>query len=309
MNNIIWPGGADFAISIVDDTDGATIKNVKPIYDYLYAIGLKATKTVWVYPPKDNYAGSSLQDKNYRNFILDLQKKGFEIALHGVGSGGYTREEIREGFKVYKEILGEYPRIHINHSANVDNIYWGVERFVFPLKQVYQLFSKRIFSGHKEQSKYFWGDIHKKYIRFTRNRVFTHYNTLARDPKMPYRDQQRKPYANYFFSSSDAHTVDEFVDLLSKKNIDRLKKERGAMIIYTHFACGFVDEHGELRADVQECLSYLVAQSPASLNTGDFLEFLLKKKLKDKNISYLYLFFQDMRWLVDRCIKKFRYKK
>ena len=33
---VSFPDGKDFAFTIFDDTDGSTIENVKPVYDYLY---------------------------------------------------------------------------------------------------------------------------------------------------------------------------------------------------------------------------------------------------------------------------------
>ena len=84
-----------FWFSIVDDTDDATLENIKPVYDFLYSKGILITKTVWVYPPRDKpSSGDSLQRPEYLEFIRDLHRKGFEIALHNVGSGDYTREEI-----------------------------------------------------------------------------------------------------------------------------------------------------------------------------------------------------------------------
>ncbi len=40
-----WPAGKKFAFTIVDDTDNSTIQNIKSIYKFLHAQGLR-TKTV-----------------------------------------------------------------------------------------------------------------------------------------------------------------------------------------------------------------------------------------------------------------------
>src|SRR6202040_3687090 len=42
-----FPGGKRFALTIIDDTDVATVENLKPIYDLLYESGMRTTKTVW----------------------------------------------------------------------------------------------------------------------------------------------------------------------------------------------------------------------------------------------------------------------
>lgn len=120
---IQWPNNKKFAFTIVDDTDNGTIENTKPVYDFLYEHGITTTKTVWVYPPRDAYTGGSLLDDDYLEFILDLQQKGYEIGLHNVGSGKFNRNEIIEGIEIFKEKLGLYPSLHINHASNIDNIY------------------------------------------------------------------------------------------------------------------------------------------------------------------------------------------
>ena len=106
---IKWPNNKDFAFTIIDDTDEATVNNLIPIYNFLYKLKIFATKTVWIEPSRDKFTGDYLKQKNYLDFILDIKKKGYEIAFHGVGSGDYQRKEILEGLEFYKENLGSYP--------------------------------------------------------------------------------------------------------------------------------------------------------------------------------------------------------
>ncbi|NMA72702.1 MAG: hypothetical protein GX963_00760 [Bacteroidales bacterium] len=98
---INWPYDKKFAFTIVDDTDGGTVSNLKPIYDLLYESGIKTTKTVWVYPSRDKFKGGSLLDNNYLEFIKQLEQRGFEIALHNVGSGSFTKKEIEKGLELF----------------------------------------------------------------------------------------------------------------------------------------------------------------------------------------------------------------
>lgn len=49
MNKIIWPGGKSFAFTIVDDTDKTTLENGPVVYDFLNDLGIKITKTVWIF--------------------------------------------------------------------------------------------------------------------------------------------------------------------------------------------------------------------------------------------------------------------
>lgn len=50
QKNMNWPEGKRFAFSVFDDTDGAFIKNVGPVYDFLKDIGLLTTKSIWCTP-------------------------------------------------------------------------------------------------------------------------------------------------------------------------------------------------------------------------------------------------------------------
>ncbi len=173
MNKIRFPEGKKFIFTIVDDTDDAFFETIKPVYDVLFQNGLRTTKTVWVKPVRDHKIskGDCLERTEYRDFILDLKHKGFEIALHNVGSGDYKRQEIIDGIDKYKNIIGQYPELHINHSYNPDNIYCGSKRFSFPLdlllKKMYSQYDS--FYGEIKDSEYFWGDLHKKIIKYSRN--------------------------------------------------------------------------------------------------------------------------------------------
>ena len=102
----MFPDGKKFAFTIFDDTDYATVANVKPVYDLLYVCGIKTTKSVWVYPSRGFFNGSSLQDKEYLDFIHELRDRGFEIGLHNIGDGLFTRQEISDGLNIFKEYIG-----------------------------------------------------------------------------------------------------------------------------------------------------------------------------------------------------------
>jgi hypothetical protein len=251
-----------FKISIVDDTDDAVLENIKPVYDFLHSKGIRITKTVWVYPPRDRQSsGDSLQRTEYLDFIRDLHQKGFEIALHNVGSGDYTREEIVKGLEEFKDKLGFYPKIHINHSYNKDSIYGGTKRFNWPFNKIVNALYPQYageFQGEIEGSPYFWGDLHKEMITYNRNHEFKNLNTLAVDPKTPYIDSRRSKYSNYWFSSSFAPNQLVFNHLLSKENVDKLVKDQGTAIVFTHF--GYFYKDGQLDPGFVEAIEYLVSQ-------------------------------------------------
>jgi hypothetical protein len=306
MKKIKWPQGKSFAFTIIDDTEYSYIDNVKPVYDLLHSLNLKTTKTVWIYPPRDHFKGLSLSDNTYCSFVKDLEKKGFEITLHGVGSGFFKRDEIIDGIEKFNSLMGYYPRIHINHANNPDNVYWGFKRFVPPLSWLFNIiFYKRKLEGELEKSPHYWGDMFKKHMEYTRNHVFNGINTQQYDNIMPYKVKNKK-YGNYWFSSSDGHTVKEFNYHLSKKNIDLLEQEGGYCIIYTHFGIGFTDKNNELNEEFKACLSYLSSKNGWFVPAGELLDYV-KNQRSVKYASYLNLLKLDLLWLKDRVMKKLKF--
>jgi hypothetical protein len=305
--NITWPLNKKFAFTIIDDTDNSTIENVKPIYEYLFSKNIKTTKTVWIYPSRTAFKGQTIQDKDYLEFLLKIEREGFEIQLHNIGSGIFKRYEILLGFNIFKETFGRYPTLQINHSSNPDNIYWGYKRYGTILRFLIKLFKgkTRRFYGDEIESDYFWGDLSKKNIKYIRNRVFNGINTLYYDPQMPYMEKN-KIYSNYWFSSSDGHTVEEFNNLITKENIDKLIKKNGLCIVYTHFAEGFLEQNGEVNRTFRENIDYLSSQNGWFAPASEILDHLLKNNEKN-TVNFLYINKLDLRWLLDRIIKRIKF--
>ena len=304
-----WPLNKEFAFTIIDDTDYSTIENVKPIYEYLKRKNIKTTKTVWVYPSRNTFTGQTIQDNDYLEFLLKIESEGFEIQLHNVGSGNFKRNEIIQGFNIFKKTFDRYPTLQINHSSNPDNIYWGYKRYGIILRFLVKLFKgkTRRFYGDEIEKDYFWGDLSKKHIKFIRNRVFNGINTLNYDPLMPFKEKNKK-YSNYWFSSSDGHTVEEFNNLINKKNIDKLKNKNGLCIVYTHFACGFLEQNGEINRTFKENIDYLASQNGWFTPASEILNYLLKSR-GNSNVNVFYINLLDLKWLSNRIIKKIKYRR
>jgi hypothetical protein len=257
---IPFPDGKDFAVSFVDDTDLSTRANTEPIYALLASLGMMGTKTVWVFDQKRSsafrkdkeknltqdlgrMAGDSLEDPDYLSFVLDLKKMGFEIALHNVAAGNSLREEIVEGIDRFRYYFNNSPRINAFHQTNIENLYAGRDKLDIPLLKFLEWVKDRsAYQGHLEQSDYFWGDIALctiDYFRLPFHNI-QEPNTLKVNPSMPFHDL-RRPFVKYWFSSSDGSNCRRFIRLLSPSNIEKLKNERGACLIYTHFAKGFTE--------------------------------------------------------------------
>jgi len=236
---MIWPEGKKFAFTIVDDTDNSQLRNIRPLYQFLERIGIRSTKTVWPYhtEPDHEYSNAdTLQEHDYAAFVQWLQSSGFEIAYHGARGSSSERPVNLAGLQAYNEVLGNFPRIHVNHARNEDNLYWG-HQYYPPLLRWILLFrnqSEYNGKGHIKGLPWFWGDAAQKYIQYVRGFVFSDINTLKADPYMPYH-RRSTPYVNNWFSSSDAGQAQTCINLLSRDNIDRLEAEEGACILYTHF--------------------------------------------------------------------------
>jgi len=290
-----FPVGKDFAVTFVDDTDLSTLENTEPVYDFLWEHGVKGTKTVWVNRQQrtSDYrrdlerevgpeagSGATLEDPEYLAFVRKLADRGFEIALHCVAAGNSYRGEIERGLDKYRDWFGQYPRMNVFHERNIENLYAGYHKLnLWPFKWLERLAHRSEYLGHVEKSPYFWGDLAQERIVYMRVPFHTLrvVNTLGVNPSMPFRDA-RRPYVNYWFSNSDGSDCQRFNTLLSAANVAKLKRERGACLVYTHFAKGFARRRGgryELDSGFVGVIRHLVSHKNAWFPTGSqFLDRL-----------------------------------
>jgi hypothetical protein len=276
---VAFPGGARFAFTIMDDTDNATVENVQPIYRLLESLGMRVTKTVWTVRCEEGSevfgAAQTLDDAPYRDFVIDLNQRGFEIAFHGATMESSKRRRTMRALTRFTEMFGP-PRVHANHSLNRENLYWGVDRIDDPiLRAVYRVtmgHSDDFYQGHVPDSPFWWGDLCAAQIKYVRNLSFEEINLWRVNPSMPYTDD-RRPYAPWWFSASDAENADAFVDLMSMDNQARLEREGGVCIVATHLGKGFC-VNGEVRADVRELLVALAKRRGWFVPVGPMLDEL-----------------------------------
>lgn len=287
MRRFAFPDGKRFAFTIIDDTDVATVENVKPIYDLLHSVGMRTTKTVWpVRCPEGskNFSSSqTLEDDDYRAFVVELQRRGFEITWHGATMESSERERTFAALDLFHTTLASYPRIHVNHAHNKENIYWGSGRVDHPLiKRAFEYFAGRpgeYFLGHVEGSRYWWGDLCQRHITYTRNLTFAEINTAKVNPSMPYRDSAR-PLSKWWFSASDAEGVSEFNDLLSPRNQDRLESEGGVCIVATHLGKGYV-RNGSVHPVARERIAALAGRPGWFPTVSELLDWMRTQNSSD----------------------------
>jgi hypothetical protein len=281
-STIEWPEDKRFAFTVFDDPDSQPLEDSRVIYSFLADLGFRTTKGVWVQGPfrQGNSRSETCDNPAYLQHVLDLQRQGFEIGFHNASLHSSEREETRAALERFRQFFGEYPSAMSNHFSNAEAIYWGEARLGGAARLLYQLASKDRgadhYSGHMENSPYFWGDLCRDHIRFCRNFVFRDVNTLRICPEMPYYDPER-PYVRQWYASSEGADARLFQQTISEENQDRLEKEQGACIIYTHFGKGFVEE-GRAAARFRELMERLSRKDGWFVSVSTLLQYLQAKR-------------------------------
>jgi hypothetical protein len=278
--HIKWPDGKDFAFTVFDDTDFASLANVGPVYSLLSDLGFRTTKSVWAFRSNKVIDGQSLEDPDYLSWILELRDAGFEMGWHNAAANSSPREKTIEAIKIFHDVIGYAPKVGANHKGLRENIYWGPYRVSGLKRLIYNASTKfkhsGTFRGHIEDDPFFWGDVCKSNLKYYRNFVYSEINTLKACPIMPYSDPQR-PYVNYWYASSEGGTVKSFTTTISEANQDKLEQEGGACIMYTHFAKGFT-EGGRLNPRFEALMKRLSAKNGWFVPVSTLLDYLLQQK-------------------------------
>ena len=303
MRKLKFPNQKQFAFTIFDDTDNATVDNVKPLYDLLLQLGIITTKSVWVFPGKDTHNKTkqphTLSNPQYLEFVRWLYNNGFEIALHNASMQSSVREVTKSAIEYFRETLGFYPNVHTNHHCNKENLYWGRERINLPILRFFMKLKKQFSDseGRKPDSPFFWGDICKNHITYVRNFIFKEINLLRINPTLPYRDPNRR-FVNYWFSSSDGFNIENFNQLISSKNQDILEDEGGVCIAYTHFGMYFV-EGGKVHPKTKELLHELSMRDGWFVPVSTLLDYLRTQQSSETR-SLLERFNMEFRWFLTK---------
>lgn len=298
-----WPGGKTFAFTVFDDTDGATVERVKPVYDLLERLGMRTTKSVWpiAAPVEPRIGGATAEDPEYRAWTLGLQGAGFEIGSHGASYATSRREDVIRAMDRFRELYGHDPWTFANHSGCAESIYWGSARTSGIARLGYDVvtrFRRRsFFRGHVEGDALFWGDVCRERVRYVRNFTFRGIDTLAACPAMPYHDP-RRPYVRAWFASSEGADVGAFDACVAEPEQDRLEASGGACIMYTHFAAGFVSD-GRLDRRFETLMTRLARKNGWFVPVVELLDHLAERNglpaLTDAERRRL-----ELRWLLSK---------
>ncbi len=305
IHKIEWPDGKEFAFTIFDDPDLDTVDNAVAIYSFLSDIGLRTTKAVW--PIRGEYipkiGGTTCEDQQYLKLVLGLKEQGFEIAFHNATYHTSTREQTVRGLETFRRLFGHDPYSMANHSGCNESIYWGsarlsgIQRFTYNLLNRYR--TDGTFQGHLETSPLFWGDLCREKIKYVRNFVYGDINTLKVCPAMPYHDPARS-YVNYWFAASEGSNVGSFNAMLQEGNQDRLMREGGACIMYTHLASGFL-ENGRINGRFQVLMKRLSKLNSWFVPVHTLLDHILavrgRQNISDRERNTL-----ERKWLMHKII-------
>jgi hypothetical protein len=246
---VSWPDGKTFAFTIFDDTDSQTLTVGREVYALLRDLGFLTTKSVWPIGPtrEPSDHGSACDDPEYRAWVQELQRQGFEIGYHMATSHTSPRADTARALEAFASYFGRYPAAMANHYYCDEGIYFGDARLSGANRAIYNALTRfrnrKRFRGHVEGDPLFWGDLCREKIRYVRQFVFAEINTLKACPYMPYHDPER-PYVNGWFASTEGSNCSRFVEALSEANQERLEAEGGACIMYAHFAHGFYENGG-----------------------------------------------------------------
>lgn len=306
MRRLKYPGNAQFAFSILDDTDDATVENVQPVYDLLAELGLRTTKTVWPLSCPEGsalyFAGQTLADSEYLSFVRSLIAKGFEAAYHGATMETSDRARTEQGLRAFSELLGVQPTLYCNHGQNRENVYWGSARYRtlairLPLALAERVLRRPRFTGHIPGSPFFWGDLCQQQFRFVRNFTFSTVNSGRIAPGRPYRLKDT-PWVRYWFNTADAPDATAFKQLMTRPRITQLYREGGVCILSTHLGKGFA-KNGRVDPAVEDTLRYLASLPGWFRPVSEILEFLSGTS-SDETLSTLERWQLEGRHVVDR---------
>lgn len=303
--HVEWPGGRRAAFAIFDDTDNTTIENGPPVYALLSELGMRITKSVWPAGPteRQRVGGATCADPDYLEWVLSLQRDGHEIGYHNATDHPSTRAATIAALDRFEDLFGGPPRVGADHSGNVEALYWGPKRLTglrsaaYGHAQTVMRPNRPTFSGEDPTSEYFWGDVCRDRVTYWRNFCFNEEDLLRVSPKMPYHDG-RRPYVNYWFTSTDGSNRPRFLRHLTEDRLDRLEDGGGVCIMYTHFGLGFAPG-GTLDPEFEQAMRRLSRRSVWVAPVSEVLDHL-RSQIGDVVLSDADRRRIENRWVVDR---------
>ena len=304
-----WKNGKQFAFTFCDDTDFATLENVKPVYDFLDELGMRSTKLVWLSNGDESgkNLGDTCENKDYLEWLISIQNKGFEIGLHNVSASSSNRQDIEVGLENFRSLFGSSPVIHCNHTGCLDNLYWGNLRLSGWRRLLYNVWTRgknsSISFGHQAIDKHFWGDICQQQIQYVRNFTCDSLDTIKFCPQMPYHDV-KKPFVNFWFAATNASSPKYFRQNFTLPLVDKLIAEGGLCIAYAHFGAKYF-RNGQIDEHFSHIMKYIAGKDGWFAPVSEMLDFLRNNESIDcRAISAIDRQILELKWLLGKFGKK-----
>lgn len=240
-----WPHGHRFAFSIFDDTDGMTVQNGRPVYDLMTRLGLRVTKSVWPLGPQvpQTVGGDSCEDPDYLSWVRELQAEGHEIGYHHTSDHSSSRGRTLDALDRFEDLFGHAPRIGADHAGNRETLSAGPDRLSGWRSVGYRVTQRVVqpgrppFEGSVPGSRWFWADLCRDRIKYWRGLTFPRTDLDTLPVSMPFHDP-RHPYVNMWFLSCDAPRLGDLLERLASRQLDRLERNGGVCVLYTHLGLG-----------------------------------------------------------------------
>jgi len=309
-----YPDSAEFAFTILDDTDDTTVANGCPIYDLLDRLDIRISKTVWAWdaPPEKRgpyFKGETLSSPEYLQWVGTLADKGFEIAFHNATMGSSERSDTIKALDFIERELGKPVRLHCNHGQNRENLYWGRQRYSSMLiklaNAVHEKFSPGIaYEGNDIDSPYYWADVAMERLSYLRSFTFNKLNCAKIPPGRPYIDTMKRN-TPLLFNTADAPDVAAFNKLVTVDSINQLRRQGGWAIISTHFGKGFFN-NGVINSQFKEAMEYLATQPGWYVPVTTLLDFIAARYDKYE-LSRQHVFYMECLHVIDRLKKRFNH--
>lgn len=312
QDKLIYPDGAKFAFTILDDTDDTTLANGRPVYDLLKEAGMRTTKTVWAFDTEPEnrgpyFAGETLSNPHYLEWVHELFRDGFEIAFHNATMGSSLREDTIRALDYIEKEFGKAVRLHCNHGRNRENIYWGAERYSsYILSKMMHIISRHnstpIFDGHLPGSPYYWSDIAAQRLSYMRAFAYRRLNGRHIFPGRPFIDSL-KLQTPILFNTADAPNVNAFNKLVNPESLEKLHQQGGWAIVSTHFGKGFC-RNNKLNEDFEKTIRYLADIPGWYVPVSRLLDHLVSNQGASE-IGSLERFKMESSHVIDRLASRF----
>ena len=282
LERLVLDSDAEFAFTILDDTDDTTLHNGRPVYSLLHNLGFRTTKTVWTFDtPEVNrgpyFAGETLSSPDYLEWVRQLSDQGFEIAFHNATMGTSSREDTIKALDFLERELNQQIRIHCNHGQNLENLHWGIERYNSALLSGALSLVDRLrpfprFHGNDPSSPYYWSDVADERLSYIRAFTYRRLNGADIPPGRPFKDLLKQRDA-LFFNTTDAPDVLAFNKIVNRSSIDKLRARNGWAIISTHIGKGFY-HNDKLNSEFVKNMEYLASRSGWFVPASELLDHL-----------------------------------